>query len=409
MSFEIRPLTAEQMPAFRQAISAGFGEDADLKDEAAAERFAVLFDLDRMTPVFDGEEIVGTGGDFELIVTVPGGAQVAMSGLTVVSVRSTHTRQGVLSAMMRQHLDRAHERGEPLGGLWASEVPIYARYGYGPAVLLHKKRLDARQAGRDGTEPAVNVRIVDAAEAEHVLPVVYAEAQPTRPGMLQRSADWWKHRLLYDPEACRNGASALRHAVAERAGEPVGYASYRQKSKWDLLSEGEVRVQELVAADDGGYRALWHFVTSIDLFPIVEVWNTAPDDPLQLLVRDGRAVATTSVSDGLWIRLIDVAAALTKRAFGADDSLVMRVVDESCPWNDGTYRLEVTDGMAACERVVAESSVAMSVSALGALYLGGRDAVGLARAGLVEGDSNSVARLGAMFRTSPDPWCPEIF
>ena len=51
----------------------------------------------------------------------------------------------------------------------------------------------------------------------------------------------------------------------------------------------------------------------------------------------------------------------------------------------------------------------MPVSALGALFLGGRDAVGLARAGLITGDEASVALLGAIFRASPDPWCPEIF
>jgi predicted acetyltransferase len=409
MSFEISPLTEEKVLAFRQAISAGFGDDTDPKDEIAAERFAGIFDLDRMIPVFDGDEIVGTGGDFELVVTVPGGAQVAMSGLTVVSVRPTHTRQGVLTAMMRQHFDSAHRRGEPLGGLWASEVPIYGRYGYGAAVLLHKKQFDARQAGRGGTEPGVSVRIIDPAEAEQLLPGVYARTQPTRPGMFQRSSDWWKHRLFYDPEKWRNGASALRHAVAEQHGEPVGYVSYRQKGNWDLLSEGEVRIRELIPANDAAYRALWHYVTSIDLFPMVEIWNTAVDDPLQLLMHDGRAVATTSVSDGLWIRLIDVDAALTSRTFATDGSLVMRVVDEFCPWNDGTYQLDVVDGMATCERVVAESSVAMSVGTLGALYMGGRDSLGLARAGLIGGDSGAVARLGAFFRNSPDPWCPEIF
>lgn len=71
--------------------------------------------------------------------------------------------------------------------------------------------------------------------------------------------------------------------------------------------------------------------------------------------------------------------------------------------------INVSDGIATCERVVAESSVAMSVSTLGALSMGGRDSLGLARAGLIQGDTDSVARLGVIFRNSPDPWCPEIF
>ena len=91
MSFEIRPLLQEQVPAFRQAIYAGFGHDSDPDDKSAAERFDAVFGTERAFPAFDGEEIVGTGADFELRVTVPGGAQVPMSGLTIITVRPTHT------------------------------------------------------------------------------------------------------------------------------------------------------------------------------------------------------------------------------------------------------------------------------------------------------------------------------
>ncbi len=92
MSFEIRRLEQEQIPDFRQAIMAGFGSDADPDDADALDRFQAVFETERMFPAFDGDEIVGTGGDFEFQVTVPGGAQVPMSGLTIITVRPTHTR-----------------------------------------------------------------------------------------------------------------------------------------------------------------------------------------------------------------------------------------------------------------------------------------------------------------------------
>ena len=53
-------------------------------------------------------------------LSVPGGS-VACCGTTVVGVTPTHRRRGVLSALMRGHLDDAHERGEPIAALWASE------------------------------------------------------------------------------------------------------------------------------------------------------------------------------------------------------------------------------------------------------------------------------------------------
>jgi predicted acetyltransferase len=409
MSFEIRPLVKEQIFAFRQAVFAGFGHDADPDDDTATERFAALFPLERLFPAFDGDEIVGTGGDFAFKMTVPGGRQVPTSGLSIITVRPTHTRQGVLTAMMREHVDRAHANGEPLGGLWASQVPIYGRFGYGPAALMHGIKFDARFAGRGDSEAGVAVRLVSAAEAETMLPPLYDQVHKTRPGMYARSSEWWKHRLFYDPEKNRDGGSALRYAVAERDGEPVGYMSYRQKSSWDLLSEGEVRIRELFPINDAGYRALWHYAANIDLFPIVKYWNNPIDDPLPLLLRDGRTVATTEYSDGLWIRLIDVADALVKRTYTGTDSVVIGIADPFCSWNEGTYRLVVEDGVASCDKVTAEPDVTMNVNTLGALYMGGRDAVAFGRVGRIDGDAAAIARLGVLLRSSPAPWCPEIF
>ena len=409
MSFEIRELAVEETAAFRQAIASGFGQDSDPDDEKAIERFDTLFDRKRMYPVYDGENIVGTGGDFELTLTVPGGAQVPMSGLTIITVQPTHTRRGILTAMMRKHVDMARERGEPLGGLWASEVPIYGRYGYGPAAQLHSVKYDARFAGRGEQEPGVTVRLVAEDEAEKLLPGLYGASQSSRPGMYQRSEDWWKYRLFFDPEKNRSGASALRHALAERDGVPIGYMTYRQKHSWDTLGEGETRIRELMTTDDGAYRALWHYATNIDLFPMVKHWNLPVDDPLPLLFRDGRTVETTELSDSLWIRLIDVREALSRRTYTGTDSVAMQIADPFCPWNEGTYRLAVTDGVASCDTVTSVADVSMDVNTLGALYLGGTSAVALSRVGRIEGSPDAVARLETLFRSSVAPHCPEVF
>jgi predicted acetyltransferase len=409
MSFELRPLTPDLVPAFRKAISAAFGFEIDTEDKEGAERFDALFALDRAFPAFDGDLLISTGADYEFEVTVPGGAQIAMAGLTIVTVRPTHTRQGVLTAMMREHFRRAQERGEPLSGLWASEAPIYGRFGYGPAVQHHEVKLDTRHTGRSESERGATVRFIEGDEAERILPQVYAKAQPQRAGMLRRTPSWWKYRQFYDPENERDGATAMRHAVAEQDGESIGYVSYRQKGNWDVVAQGEVRISELVPATDAGYRALWHFVTSIDLFPVVKHWNVAPDDPLPLLLNDGRAVVTTAVADSLWVRLIDVAVALESRTYHRDGAVVIRISDGFCKWNDGTYRLAVQQGKATCTRVADEPDVAMTASTLGALYLGGRDAGALARAGLIAGTPAAVQKVNWMFRTSPEPWCPEIF
>ncbi len=401
-------MTADDVAAFRTALAATFGYDADLEDEGDADRFAAIFDIERLYPAFDGDQVVGTGGDFGFQMTVPGGGQVATTGLTVVTVRPTHTRQGMLTAMMRRHFDLAQERGEILGGLWASEAPIYGRYGYGPSASIVNAKLDVRHSGHGSAEEGVTVRLVEGPEAERLLPAIFDRVQPTRPGMYQRTADWWTHRLFYDPEKYRDGASSMRHAVAESDGEPIGYVSYRQKASWDVLADGQIRIRELMPATDAAYRALWHYLVTIDLFPIVEYWNNPADDPLPFMLRNGRA-AETKVSDGLWTRLVNLPAALEARRYQTDGRLTVQVADSFCGWNEGTYLLEVNDGVGQCERVTAESDVSMPSSTLGSLYLGGQGARGLARAGQLRGDVASIQLLDHMFRSYPAPWCPEIF
>lgn len=409
MSIEIRKLSEDRVDDMRRAITTGFGGDFDPNDEHNAERFRIVFDRDRMFPAFDGDVIIGTGGDFEFDLTVPGGAQVPTAGLTIITVQPTHTRRGVLTMMMREHFARAGERGESLGALWASEATIYGRFGYGDAVELREMEIDARHAGRGGSEPGVTVRLVDLEAGRGIAPEVYDAVQATRPGMYTRTADWWKWRVFDDPEARRNGASGLRTAIAEHDGEVVGYVLYRQKMDWDAMA-GEVRIVEMMPATGAGYRALWHFVLNVDLFPIVKYWNYPADDPLRFMVEDGRQVRIKDSNDGIWVRLIDVPDALGRRTYSDPGEIVIGVEDGFCEWNRGKYRLSVDGaGEARCERTDAAPDVVADVSALGSLYLGGRSARAMALASAVRGADADVARLDSMFATSPAPWCPEIF
>jgi predicted acetyltransferase len=262
--------------------------------------------------------------------------------------------------------------------------------------------------GRGEVEPGATVRLIRAEEAAELLPALFAAVQANRPGMFQRSETWWKYRLFYDPQKHREGASALRHALAEVAGEPAGFMTYRQKANWDDF-KGEVRIRELLATSNAAYRGLWHYASNVDLFPIVKYWDLPVDDPLDHLFYDGRGVKTTDLSDSLWIRLIDVVAALEQRTYSYDGNVTISITDAFADWNEGTYRLLVDGGVGTCKPASGEADIAMDVATLGSLYLGGGSAIGLARVGKIDGSHEAVAQLDAMFRGAVAPWCPEIF
>ena len=88
----------------------------------------------------DASTYAGIYGVFPMTLAVPGTGgglrRVACSGLTWVGVHPDHRRQGVLTAMLRDHFEQVHaEPGTHVSALHASEPAIYGRHGYGLASL----------------------------------------------------------------------------------------------------------------------------------------------------------------------------------------------------------------------------------------------------------------------------------
>src|SRR5438105_12702369 len=152
-----------------------------------------------MQGAFDDGRIVGGAGAFPLDLSVPGGS-LPCGGVTLVGVYPTHRRRGALRALMRAQLDDIHERGEPISALWASEAPIYGRYGYGLASfsgeieVMSERNEFAVPLERRGT-----VRLVEADEAAQLFPPVLARVRRERPGMFARTGAWWRTRTSADP------------------------------------------------------------------------------------------------------------------------------------------------------------------------------------------------------------------
>ncbi len=133
------------------------------------------------------------------------------------------------------------------------------------------------------------------------------------------------------------------------------------------------------------------------------------DDPLLRMVMEPRRLRPT-LRDGMYVRLIDVPAALEARGYADDGSIVLEAADAFCGWNQGRYELSVTGGSATCRPTELEADLACSVDELAATYLGGSTFGQLARAGRVEElTGGAVARADAIFRSDPSPWCPLPF
>jgi predicted acetyltransferase len=404
MSFDVR--TVKDLDEFSSAVFA-IGQYFGMQPtEERMQRFLDQITAERMHAAWSDGSIVGGAGAFKFDLSVPGG-DLATAGVSVVGVYPTHRRRGVLRSLMRAQLDDAHERGEPLAALWASEETIYGRFGYGLACfcgeinLAHEYTTFARPFEPEGT-----IRFLEPEEAREALPPVYDRVRQRWPGMFSRSDLWWEHREIKDPEERREGAGPKRWVAYERDGTIDGYASYRHKPGWeDGSTIAELRIVEALAATTTAERDLWGYLLAIDWKATVKAFLIPPGHPLFFLLANSRRLRYR-MGDGLWVRLVDGGAALSGRQYLADDSIVFDVHDEFCPWNEGRWKLE--DGKAS--RTNDDADIALSAQSLGSAYLGGISFTALRDAGLVEPlNDTAVRRADAMFRWDRHPWCPEIF
>src|SRR5436190_20911234 len=229
MDIEIRPVTEADDVAYYDAMDRAFGhrfshDDLDLVRS--------ITERDRTLAAFDGSDIVGTAGAFSLTLTVPGGGDPAMAGITAVGVLPSHRRRGILSAMMRRQLQDVRDRGEPLAGLWASEGAIYGRFGYGLACFDgHMEAERDRAAFGTGEQDPGRISLVEKDAALPAMAAVYDRIRLARAGMLSRPERIWTMNYA-DLERWRDGASAMFYALHQTAGAVGGVATYRVKSEW---------------------------------------------------------------------------------------------------------------------------------------------------------------------------------
>lgn len=381
--------------------------------EADAERelWNSLTEYDRSLGMWDGDACVGTAGAFSFRLTVPGGASVPAAGVTMVSVAATHRRRGVLTSMMRRQLDDVRSWGEPLAVLTASEPAIYGRFGYGAATFQVDAEIDTRRAGLTlpaGTDD-IRLRYAEPADVLDACEALYARLVPGRPGMLARRPDWERVAML-DTERERAGASPLQCVVAERAGETVGYARFRVKPGWSSAGpEGTVIVSDLAALDPAADAALWRFLFDIDLTSSLVARGRPVDEGWRHMVSDIRR-CRPELRDALYVRLVDVGAALQARTYRAPVDVVFEVEDAFCPWNTGRWRLSGDAKGASCERTEDPADLALSVRELGAAYLGGVSLTSLAAAGRVdELRRGALPEASLAFGSDPAPWLPHGF
>lgn len=401
---EIRGVSEDGFEAWLRAVEVAFSGVPTPEDLENERRVA---ELDRCVAASEGGEIVGGAGAYSLRLRIPGG-ELDAAGITAVGVKPTHRRRGINTDLMRWQIDDARRRGECLAILFASEGGIYGRFGYGLGTFLASIDIESDHAAFvRGYRRSGQVMLRSPDDAMEDMLRIYEAERVGRPGMVAVDESWMRYRL-HDHDWERKDPPFL--AVHEGDAGPDAYAVYKVKHEWPgSIPKSELTLHQLHASTPQAYADMWRYVFDIDLVHRVTSWGRRADEPLLHLLAEPRRLHLT-LKDGLWVRLVDVPAALEARAYEGEGRLVIEVRDGFCPWNDDRYALEVSADGARCVRTPDEPDLAGSVNAFGAAYLGGTGFRDLWQAGQVEERRDgALARADAIFGRHPTPWCPFIF
>ncbi|MEU9237700.1 GNAT family N-acetyltransferase [Streptomyces subrutilus] len=386
----------------------------DRPEKEGRERHHALLARCGRIGAYDGDTLVGFMAAHDFRLSVPG-ADLPCPGLTFVSVAPTHRRRGVLTALMAEQLRRASAAGSPLAALWASEAAIYGRFGYGGATTGVTIEIDSTRPLPLRIAPDRRpLRLVAADEALGVIGPFHEAMRAARAGRPSRDPERWAQEWLAEQAEDDEELSPPRIIVLGDPGEPIaGYVLYRTKPEDDsgpVRTPGLVRVEELEADTPAVAAALWECLAALDLTGRVTAWGRPVDDPLLHIAADRDQVRVTGQFPALWLRLVDVRAALTRRSWAAPVELVLELTDVRLPANAGRFRLKAGPGGAAYEPARAAPDLSLDVRELAACYLGGTRVVELVAAGLVaEHTPGAAAELDAALRTDLLPHTSDEF
>lgn len=288
----------------------------------------------------------------------------------------------------------------------ASEAGIYGRFGFGPATTGATVAMATATARFDRSVPALDLRLMDGHELGNVLPDLFERLRRLRAWQVDRDEATWSMTFadrLRDPTS-----SAVSWVVGHD-----GYASYRaHPQSTEGFYQAHLEVIDLLGADGDVEAGLWRFLLDMDLVTDVTASHRPVDDSLRWRLADPRQLRTTALTDTLWLRVLDLPAALRARSYRRSARLVLDVAgyDEASPPDPdvvlGRWTVDAgSDGTSVHRSARGEATdLRLGVAEMGALYLGGVSATTLAGAGrIVEDRPGALADADRLFATTPAP------
>lgn len=405
MSLEIRPITPDEVEQ-AEFITAYSFNNPDRRDlTQAVERSRRFYPPEWSLASFEDGEMTA------FIRMVPfaqriNGRGLSFAGVGPVVALPQHRRKGHVGALLRRGLEVMRERGQVLSGLHTPHPSLYQRYGW-EIASVRKAYTFAPKDVALRSQPGERGRLRMLAPDDWAqLDRVYRQHSAQRNGPIHRGEVWWREAIF----ALSQPAPADVALWEDGRGEPQGYVVYHQRTSPDR-DMPMFWVREVTALTSDAYLNLISYLLRHDL-PKTITWSAPSDDPFLSLVEDATKVRIEMDYD-VMLRVCDVENALRQRPPPGREgglSLALGVSDASAPWNEGTWQIEVADGLVSVESTNAPPELSLSATVLAPVFNGFLSPGAAALAGLAAAkDAETLATADAVFATTHPPYCADGF
>ncbi|MBY9077174.1 GNAT family N-acetyltransferase [Paenibacillus sp. HN-1] len=309
------------------------------------------------------------------------GSSVLMGGIAGVATWPENRRKGLVARLLRHALEQMNKEGRPLSFLHPFSVPFYRKFGWD---LYCEYKNYTIPTSKFPAKVQTKGNVVRDKGGVELLDSLYRSFASSYNGTLVRNMDWWEHSVLDD---------STHYAVYyTEAGEPEGYALYKITNK-------VLTIDEFVWLSLEARKGLWTFFGNHDSMITEANLKLVPsDDDLPYLLPDPRIPQENYPY--FMARIVNAKSLVEKLAFradGAESSILLSLSDPLAPWNEGSWRLTISEsGQASLEPSEAGDAGHMAACGIGtltAMLLGYKRPIDLYRGGLLEGTEGAAVWL----------------
>jgi len=406
MTVDIRPITEDELVEYRRVATTALMISPSILPPEAIEAIRPEMTL----CAFEAGKLATAYAWWPLKMHMNGGI-APVAGVTFVGTLPVYRRRGHLRRVIGKHFERIKESGgQPVTVLIASQASIYQRYGYG--IVSTRQSYDV--APRDlvfsqpdlAVDPVGTLREVENHETDR-LKEVYNAFCLDRTGYLVRKDPWWAAAPL--APAGRN--EVLCKIAYEEHGRLTGYVLYTIASRPAAKGHPwqQVSIRDYAWLTPSAFRAIWGHFAAMDLGANINCMKVPADDPLPHLLLEPRRL-NMALADGLLARIVDVQRALPLRRYDHEGELTFQLVDELCRWNEGNWRLTVSNGAAELQQTTRKPQIMLPVDTLAMLVFGQITPSQAVRMGRAEVQDREVLSLwDRVMSTRYRPFCPDFF